>query len=133
MKVTYPAIFHEDERGDYFIEFPDISNACTQGETETEGIEMAQEVLRLILAIDYIEKDLPLPKSSKIQQIKTSGEDFATLISVDPTPYVQENQTIRKNVSVPEWIAKRAEKARINFSETLTEALYKKLEKLSHD
>lgn len=34
---------------------------------------------------------------------------------------------VRKNVTLPEWLSARAEKAAINFSQTLQESLYKKL------
>jgi len=128
MKVTYPAVFHEDERGGYFIDFPDVENAFTEGETIQESLEMAQEVLGSILAISYIEKGAELPEITPIKQIETDEKSFTTLITAEPLRYVKDSKTVRKNVTIPEWLVKKAEKAQINFSETLTEALFKKLE-----
>lgn len=43
----------------------------------------------------------------------------------DPTPYIK-NKTIRKNVTIPEWLAVRAENDKANFSKILTETLFEK-------
>lgn len=127
MNVVYPAVFHADERGGYFVEFPDVKGAFTEGEIVSEGIEMAQEALGLVLAVSYIEKGLELPTPTPINDIKVGNEDFVTLIVTNPLKYAKGSKAVRKNVTVPEWLAKKAENAHINFSETLTEALYNKL------
>ena len=63
-----------------------------------------------------------------IKKIETDEKSFTTLITAEPLRYVKDSKTVRKNVTVPEWLVKKAEKAQINFSETLIEALFKKLE-----
>ena len=75
-------------------------------------------------AVSVLEKGRPLPKTSRITDIKTSGNDFATYIECDIS---STGKSVRKNVTLPEWLCKRAEKASVNFSQTLQEALVKKL------
>lgn len=120
--VIYPAICHFEDGG-YWCEFPDLKGCFSQGDTETDIVENAKEALDCYLE-SYLEKDEPLPKASRITDIKTSGKDFATYIECDIS---STGKSVRKNVTLPEWLCKRAEKAAINFSQTLQESLYKKL------
>lgn len=126
MRVVYPAIFTIEESG-YSVYFPDVKSAYTCGESLEHSMRMAEGVLGLAIAMNYIEKGLDFPPASHIKEIPTKDHEFVSLIAVDPTPYVCKKKTVRKNVTVPEWIAKRAEEAQLNFSEILTEGLQKKL------
>ena len=45
MKYVYPAIFTEEKKGDYSIEFPDIDGCFTCGTDLADGIAMAADVL----------------------------------------------------------------------------------------
>lgn len=56
-----------------------------------------------------------------------SDRQFITLISVDFSDYLQETKPDKKTMKVPHWLNIRAEKAEINFSKTMTEALMEKL------
>ncbi|OTN75473.1 hypothetical protein A5886_000543 [Enterococcus sp. 8G7_MSG3316] len=124
MLKTYPAIFHIEEDG-YSVTFPEF-NGGTQGDSLDEAMVEAKDCLSSMIAY-YIDKQLTLPEPSDIRSIILEDTaDFMTLIQADPRPYIHGNKTIRKNVTIPEWLAKKAEKEQINFSETLTEALYKK-------
>lgn len=42
-KYFYPAIFHDDEKGGYWISFPDFPECMTQGENIEEAYNMAVE------------------------------------------------------------------------------------------
>ena len=46
----------------------------------------------------------------------------------DPNPYLKNNKAIRKNVTVPEWLIRLADRDRVNYSEVITKALEKKLQ-----
>ena len=48
MKYVYPAVF-EKEDGGYSISFPDLESCYTSAETLEEGIEMANDVLCMVL------------------------------------------------------------------------------------
>ena len=124
MLKTYPAIFHEEKDKSYWIEFPEF-NGGTQGDNLEEAMLMAKDFLAGILAY-YIEEDTPLPEPTDISTLKVD-DGFTTLIQVDPSAYIKGNKTIRKNVTIPEWISIKADKENINYSETLTRALTKRL------
>ena len=79
LKVAYPAIFHPEEGGGYFIEFPDVQGAYT-GINENDiayGLLMAEEVLGMVLA-DYIENNETLPKASELNSISHKPDEFVT-------------------------------------------------------
>ena len=81
MNIVYPAICHFEDGG-YWCEFPDLDGCFSQGDTELEIVENAKEAL-VGYAVSVLEKGRPLPKASRITDIKTSGNDFATYIECD--------------------------------------------------
>lgn len=124
MLKTYPAIFHKEEEG-YWVEFPEFGGG-TQGEDLEETMKNARQMLESVLA-SYLDEGLVLPISSDIQKISVE-DGFATMIQADPSPYLKNNKAIRKNVTVPEWLIRLADRDRVNYSEVLTKALEKKLQ-----
>jgi len=57
----YFARFEPDRRaGGYFVTFPDFGYGVTQGETDIEAMEMAQDLLILTIG-DYVRETKPLP------------------------------------------------------------------------
>lgn len=122
--LVYPAVFKED--GEHiFVKFPDIPLAFTQGETIEDAYAMAEEVLGFALE-DY--KEYPKPSTSDTLQKEFPNETIA-LIGFDPVAYRRKyhSKTVRKNVTVPEWLSDLAKDEQINFSQTLTDALKEKL------
>ncbi len=122
--LVYPAIFEND--GAYIaVRFPDIPEAMTQGADLDEAYRMAEEVLGFALE-DYKE----MPKASSIEEVKKEVPDATiALISVDMVAYMRKyhSKVIRKNVSIPEYLAVLAKEQGINASQVLTEALEEKL------
>lgn len=122
--LLYPAVFNQ---GEHYITvtFPDVPEAITQGETQTEAFEMAQEVLGLALE-DYSE----YPNPSDISLLKQQyPESTLALVAIDMLAYKKKyhSKKIRKNVTIPEWLNELAEESDLNFSQILTEALELKL------
>ena len=57
----YLALYEPDRKaGGYVVTFPDFGYGVTQGETEKEAVEMAQDLLMLTIG-DYIRESTPLP------------------------------------------------------------------------
>lgn len=84
---------------------------------------MAGDALGILLA-DLIDQNQPLPKPTPINQVVFDKEtQFVTLVAVHLADYLKEGKLDKKNVSIPHWLNLRAEKAGVNFSKTLTEAL----------
>lgn len=124
MLKSYPAIFHKEDTG-YWVEFPEFLGG-TQGESLEEAMYNAREFLESSIAL-YIDEGLELPKMSNIEDLP-APDGFVTLIQADPTPFIKNNKAIRKNVTVPEWLIKLADREGINYSEVLTKALETRLQ-----
>jgi antitoxin HicB len=57
----YQALFERDRKaGGYVVTFPDFGYGVTQGETDAEAMDMAQDLLMLTIS-DYIKESRPLP------------------------------------------------------------------------
>ena len=124
----YPAIFHNDERGGYWISFPDFPECMTQGETMEEAYEMAVEAMGLCID-DRLKNEESLPEvSAPVDYILQEG-DFTCLIEFDLVQYRKKHNTksVKKTLSIPEWLNEAAMEHDINFSQVLQEALMKKI------
>ncbi|MBP2622642.1 type II toxin-antitoxin system HicB family antitoxin [Streptococcus oricebi] len=124
MLKSYPAIFHK-ESSSYWVEFPDFAGG-TEGDNLEEAMKNAHEMLESALAA-YIDEGMDLPRASEITTLKVE-DGFTTMIQVDPTPFIKNNKAIRKNVTVPEWLIRLADRENVNYSEVLTQALEKQLQ-----
>lgn len=126
MKKVYPAIFEKDPVG-YGIYFPDVEGAVTQAEDVAEGLEMASDALGIMLGY-LVENNIPLPIPSDLNAVSYDPEkQFVTLVSVDLKDYLRDTELDKKTIQVPHWLNVRATKEKINFSQTMTEALVQKL------
>ncbi len=63
MRVEYPAKIVKDEDGIYFVSFPDLEEAFTQGETMEEALFNAAEVLSLVLE-HRVDENIDIPDPS---------------------------------------------------------------------
>lgn len=123
MKKSYPAVFTREDEG-FSVIFPDFAGA-TQGDNLEEAMSNAKEFLDGILAY-YIDENLLLPEPTDLKQVQSTNENqFVSFIQGDPSPYIKK-KTVRKNVTIPEWLASRGEKDKANFSKILTDALFEK-------
>ena len=62
-------------------------------------------------------------------EFSEAGKSCVSLVDIDFKEYRRKinNKTVRKNVTLPNWLNKEAEKAHINVSRVLQEALMLKL------
>ena len=125
MKYIYPVIFEDDE-GKIGVTVPDIPGCFTFGDNMIEAIEMAQDVIEMML-VDYENNNQPIPKPSEISNIQTKG--IVSLVKADTMEWRKnfDNRSVKKNLSIPSWLNKLAERSTINFSQVLQEALMQKL------
>jgi len=123
-KYVYPAIFTQEDDGKYSVLFPDIENCYTGGDDMADALEMAEDVLCLTLYdMEKDEKAIPTPSNSK--EIEVSKRSVVSLVRCDTEFYRRfyENKSIKKTLTIPMWLNERAERANINFSGILQEAL----------
>ena len=130
MKLVYPACFYEEKEGGYSVEIPDLLGCCTQADTLEEAIEMAEDAA-LGWILTSIENEEEIPNPSKIQEVKLERENgFVTLLLLDIDQYTEKygtKKSVKKTLTIPEWLNKRAEKIGVKFSKTLQEALLNKI------
>lgn len=126
-QYVYPAVFTEEDCG-YSIQFPDLENCFTSAETLGEGIKMANDVLCLML-YEMEQSGEPIPAASSIRDIAVKENEFVNFISCDTIEYRKffDNRAVKKTLSIPSWLNDMAERAGINFSGTLQEALKQQL------
>ncbi|MCL1903998.1 MAG: type II toxin-antitoxin system HicB family antitoxin [Oscillospiraceae bacterium] len=128
VRHVYPAIFTPEEGYGFCIIFPDIRMGATQGKDIAEGMVMAEDFLAsAICKLEDIGDEIPNP--TDINSLKLKKGDIATLISVDVADYRRrtENKFIKKTLTIPSWLNALAEDSKINFSQTLQQALKEKL------
>jgi len=126
---VYPAKFIAEPEGGYSIIFPDIIGCTTCADTIAEAYEMAADALCLCLW-SMIDRKIDIPTPSSPSNLKSSDTEFFALIGADVEAYRRkmENKAIKKTLSIPSWLNEKAEKAGINFSQTLQKALKEELQ-----
>jgi len=125
MKEVYPIIISK-EKDSYFVDIPDFGIA-TQGDSILNCIEMARDAIGLT-GITLEDQGKEISKAT-ISINKETKEDIVTYVDIDFSEYRKrnDNKTVKKNCTIPNWLNKKAEEQGINFSRTLTEALMEKL------
>lgn len=126
-KYAFPAIFHKEKDGKYWVEFPDI--ACdTQGDNLADAIYMAEDSLSLVLcAMEDAHDKIPTP--SPINSIKKDSDSLVNYIAADTLEYRKkyDNKAVKKTLSIPEWMNTLAVDAGLNFSQILQDGIRQKL------
>ncbi|MCQ2541606.1 MAG: type II toxin-antitoxin system HicB family antitoxin [Lachnospiraceae bacterium] len=124
----YPAIFHNDEKGGYWISFPDFPECFTQGETIEDSYKMAVEAIGLCIDERIKNKETLPSASSPVDYVVDMG-DFSCLIEFDLAEYRRKHnsKSVKKTLSIPEWLNEAAIEKNINFSQVLQEALLQRI------
>lgn len=123
-KLFYPAVFTPEDDGGYSVAFPDIEGCFTQGETIEEAYEMAFDALGL--AIVFLESEKrTIPSPSAPNKIKLNEHEFVVIIEFDMFEYQKKHnaKSIKKTLTIPQWLNEEAMAKNINFSQVLQEAL----------
>lgn len=136
MKKVYPVIFTPlyDEKNTVLVEVPDLK-ILTEGYGMPDAMYMARDAIGL-KGIDYEDEGRELPGASELSDVNPDkgmfaedGDGYVSLVDIDFTEYRRraDNRTVRRNVTIPNWLNQEAEKAHINVSRVLQEALMAKL------
>ena len=88
MKIEYPAKIQQEEDGTFFVSFPDIPEALTEGVTMEEALFNASEVLTLSMEF-RLDEEQNIPDPSDIV-----GEN---IYQISPIAKVQSAMLIRKS------------------------------------
>lgn len=124
MKYVYPAIFTPVENGEYSIRVPDLPGCVTCGKDLADALDMAQDAISMWLT-DAEDSKEEIPPASNVFDIKCDKSEFVNLIAADTVEYrnLNDSRAIKKTLTIPNWLNTKAEKAGVNFSQVLQEAL----------
>jgi predicted RNase H-like HicB family nuclease len=121
MKYAYPVIFTVED-GQYLVSVPDLKGCHTFGDTLPDAIEMARDAMSMWLCIAEDNKE-NIPAASV--NIAPPEGSFIGYVDADTLEYrrLTDSRAVKKTLTVPSWLNTMAEKANINFSQVLQEAL----------
>jgi predicted RNase H-like HicB family nuclease len=119
----YPAIFEYEEEG-ISISFPDLPGCFSCADTDEAAYFMAKEAMGLHLKGMEADSD-EIPEPTSLKDIKVESNQKAVLIQID-MPAVRkavDNVSIKKTLTIPQWLNTIAVRENVNFSQVLQEAL----------
>ncbi len=127
MHYTFTAVI-TPEKGKYYIRVPDIPGCVTTGKDIEDAVAQITDALSGCLVV-WEDQGLSIPEATAQKDISHNTADVLTLISVDTIAYRAQTDTraVRKNVSIPAWMANMAERKGINCSKVLQDALAQRL------
>ncbi|MEG0831741.1 MAG: type II toxin-antitoxin system HicB family antitoxin [Acidaminococcaceae bacterium] len=127
-KRIYPAIFHPETVSGYSVSFPDLIGCNTEGDTLQEALAMSEDALGIYLYSLQQDNEIA-PEATSPEKLKLEAGEFISLVVWDELAYLErtDNKAVNKTVTMPSWMNKKAEALKINFSQTLQEALLQKL------
>ncbi|MGE4272815.1 MAG: type II toxin-antitoxin system HicB family antitoxin [Desulfitobacterium sp.] len=125
MKLVYPACFYPSDEG-FTVVFPDLSGCVTEGETLAHAMEMAEDAASGWL-LGEIEENKKLPDASAISEVVADEYEngFVSLIGIDLDAYALKysSKSVKKTLTIPQWLNTIAEEKGVNFSAILQESL----------
>jgi len=141
VKNVYPVIFTQtsDKKDTVLIEVPDF-NIFTEGYGMVNAIEMARDAIGLSgITLEDMGKKIPLPShihSINVEkaEFREQGLSIISMVDIDFLVYRRrlDTKAVRRNVTLPKWLNQEAERAGINVSKVLQEALMSVLNLPNH-
>lgn len=126
MKYAYPVLMTPMEEGGYLVYVPDF-NINTSGADLPDAMDMARDAISLTgITKQDMGQPVPPPNTAAVE---AGPEDTVTLVDVDFDAYrrARDTRAVRKNVTIPSYLNDLAERAGVNFSQVLQEALKQRL------
>ena len=120
---TFPAFFYFDQDG-IAIEFPDLPGCLPCAQTEEEAFANAKEALGVhLFGMEQDGEEIPEP--TPINQLCPEKDAAIVMIEVF-MPSVRDrinNKVVKKTLTIPAWLNRKAESANVNFSQILQDGL----------
>ncbi len=123
MRYTFTAVITPGEKKCY-VRVPDITGCVTTGKDIEDAVVQITDALSGCLVV-WEDNGMDIPPATAQKDIPHDEADVLTLVSVDTIAYRAQTDTrsVRKNVSIPAWMATMAERKGINCSKVLQDAL----------
>ncbi len=132
MTLIYPVLFTEtnDEKSTVLAYIPDLDGS-TEGYGLKDAFRMAKDYMCCMLfdKADYPDSSDISDMDIESSPFHSAGNTFASYVEFDIDEYrnMHRNKTVRRNITLPEWLDEMASKAKINVSAITQEALKQKL------
>ena len=118
MRYIYTALFTPIEDGSgYYAKVPDLPGCITTGNSLPDAIEQITDAMSAWLVVAEDEGE-PIAAPTPQDQLPVGSGTICSLISADTIEYA-----VRKNVSLPSWMVRLADKRGINCSQVLQDSL----------
>ena len=125
MKYIYTATFvpNEDETK-YYCRVPDLPGCITTAGSIEEAIELIPEAASGWLVVAEDEGNI-IPAATPQHMLDIPENAACSIIRIDTFAYraATDTRAVRKNVSLPAWMAALAEKRGVNCSQVLQDGL----------
>ena len=127
-RYAYPAVFTPEENGQFSVNFPDLESCHTCGDDLEDALFMAEDVLAFVL-YDYERERRDITEPSAAKKIKMEENEFINFVACDTLEYrkMHNNKSVKKTLTIPEWLNESATSMGLNFSQVLQDALMEKV------
>ena len=128
MKYIYTAVFTPNEDSTkFYARIPDLPGCITTGSSLQDAIDEITDAASGWLTVAE-DEGLIIPEATKQAVVERKDTDILSLIQIDTIAYraATDTRAVRKNVSLPKWMAVLADKMGINCSQLLQENLMQK-------
>lgn len=125
MRYIYTAIFEPNEDGTkYYSKVPDLPGCITTGNSLDDAIEMITDAASGWLVVAEDEGN-EIPAATPQYNLNIPKNAICSIIRIDTLSYraATDTRAVRKNVSLPAWMAALAEKKGVNCSQVLQDGL----------
>lgn len=123
MKYIYSAVFTQED-GKFYARVPDLPGCVTTGNSLQDAISQITDAASgwLVVAED---EGLPISPATPQEKLSREEGDQLSFIQVDTIAYraLTDTRAVRKNVSLPAWMADLADRRGINCSQVLQDGL----------
>ncbi len=129
MKYIYTATFIPNEDGTkFYCRVPDLPGCVTTGNSIENAIEMITDAASGWLVVAEDEGN-NIPPATPQCSLDIPGDATCSIICIDTIAYraATDTKAVRKNVSLPAWMAALAEKRGVNCSQVLQDGLMQML------
>lgn len=129
MKYLFTAVFTPSADGKKVLAtVPDLPGCTTSGRDLQDAIDQITDAASGWLSVAE-DEGLQIPPATTQDTLNADAGESLSLIQIDTLAYraATDTRAVRKNVSLPAWLASLADKRGINCSQVLQEALVAKL------
>lgn len=129
MKYTYTAVFTPTEDGkELYCRIPDLPGCVTTGDDLDDAIEMITDAAGGWLVVAEDEGNV-IPAATPQHDLDIPKNAVCSIIRIDTFAYraATDTRAVRKNVSLPAWMATLADKRGLNCSQVLQDGLLRLL------